>query len=97
MFTDKPQTEPSELDKAITAAHAVLDATPTYSDQYAKTVDQLTKLYAMRETTKSSNRVSPDTLAIVFGNLAGIVLIVGHERANVVTSKAIQFILKAVR
>lgn len=97
MFTAKPKTEPSELDKAITAAHAVLDATPSYSDQYAQTVDQLTKLYSIRETTKSTNRVSPDTLALVLGNLFGIVLIVGHERANVVTSKAISFVTKAVR
>ena len=40
-------------------------------------------------------RVSPDTMAIVAGNLLGIALIVGHERMNVVTSKALGFVLKS--
>jgi hypothetical protein len=63
------------------------------SDEYAKMTDQLTKLYSLKEID-SKRRISPDTLAIVIGNLAGIVLIVGHERMNVVTSKALNFILK---
>jgi len=36
--------------------------------------------------------LSRDTLVLAGANLLGIVLIVGHERANVVTSKAIGFI-----
>lgn len=36
--------------------------------------------------------VSRDTLVLAGANLLGIVLIVGHERAHVVTSKAIGFI-----
>lgn len=96
MFTAKPQTEPSELDQAITEVHRVLDSYPPYSQEFAKTLDQLTKLYALK-TPETPSRVSPDTLAIVLGNLLGIVVIVGHERANVVTSKALGFVMKAVR
>lgn len=36
--------------------------------------------------------VSRDTLVLAGANLLGIILIVGHERAHVVTSKAIGFI-----
>lgn len=96
MFNDKTQTEPSELDKAITAAHLVLDSYPPHSPEYAKTVDQLSKLYAMKPAP-SASRVSPDTLALVLGNLAVAALVVGHERANVVTSKVGGFLLKSVR
>lgn len=40
-------------------------------------------------------RPSAETLAIVAGNLAGIAVIVLHERAHVVTSKALAFVMKA--
>ena len=39
-------------------------------------------------------RVSLDTWAIIGSNLAGIVLILGYEKANVVTSKALGFVMK---
>lgn len=68
----------------------MVDADPS-SEEYAAMVDQLVKLYKLKEI-KSSRSVSPDTLALVAANLAGIMLIVGHERANVVTSKAIGFV-----
>lgn len=63
------------------------------SVEYARKVDQLQKLYSLKEKP-SEKRVSPDTLAIVAGNLAGILLIVGAEKTGVVTSKALQFLLK---
>lgn len=40
------------------------------------------------------NRVSVDTWAVIAANLLGIILIIGHERANVVTSKALGFVSK---
>lgn len=39
-------------------------------------------------------KVSPDTLAIVLGNLVGIAVVVGYERAHVLTSKAFANVLK---
>jgi len=39
-------------------------------------------------------RISPDTLATIGANLLGIMIIIGHERAHVVTSKALGFIMK---
>lgn len=63
------------------------------ADKYAKMVGQLDRLHKMREQYLPK-RVSPDTLAIIAGNLIGIVLILGYERANVMTSKAIAFVLR---
>lgn len=96
MFIAKPQTAPLELDEAINTALAQLDYVPAYSEEYAKIVNQITALTALKTTT-SPPRVSPDTLALVLGNLLGIVIIVGHERAGIVTSKALSFVLKASR
>lgn len=61
---------------------------------FAEQVDQLTKLYKLKEN-HTPKRVSPDTLALVLGNLIGIVIILGYERAHVVTSKALTFVLRS--
>lgn len=59
------------------------------SDEYAKMVRQLSELYSLKQKPQ---RVSADTLVSVLANLFGIFVIVGHERAHVVTSKALNYI-----
>ena len=39
-------------------------------------------------------RPSADTLAIIGANIVGIVMILGHERANVIATKALGFVSK---
>lgn len=89
MFAKKAR-EKTELDKAIDDALAKLDDPTT--DDYAKITKQLTKLYAMKEAEKPTPRVNSDTLLMVAGNLAGILVIVGYEHAHVITSKAQSYI-----
>lgn len=67
---------------------SVADAT---SKEYAYMADQLVKLYSLRETPK---RISKDTLAIVGGNLLGILIVVGYERMNAMTSRAMNLLLR---
>jgi len=62
------------------------------SEEYGTMVSRLDKLYAMKNTNK--NRVSKDAIWTIGANILGIILILGHERANVVTSKALSFIVK---
>ncbi len=94
MFNRKISNEDAGLQTVIDQHIASMVNEDPGSTEYKNKVDQLVKLYALKEDN-SKRRVSADTLAIVFGNLAGIAIIVGHERAHVVTSKAIGFILKA--
>lgn len=93
MFTMKPPIENVGLEEAIDIVLHEMKNHTSDSNEYARAVDQLTKLYAIKNLNRSKS-VSADTLAIVIGNLVGILVIVGHERANVVTSKALNFILK---
>lgn len=96
MFALKPPAGTSELDEAITSALRQLDSLPAYSDEYIQILNQVERLSALK-TTNRRQRVSPDTMALVLGNLVGIVLIVGYERANVMSSAAKAFVLKAAR
>lgn len=85
--------ELSSLEQEIETLIDEMSYYPRNSDEYSQMANQLVKLYSLKETD-SKRRITPDTLAIVAGNLLGIILIVGHERMNVVTSKALNFILK---
>lgn len=92
MFTKKTQTDKPGLQKVIDTVLSEMEGVPVDSDEYAKMVDQLTKLYAIQD--RNPNRVSADTLAMIGANLAGILVIVNHERVHVVTSKALGFVSK---
>lgn len=94
MFEAKKSEEDSGLKTAIETVYSEMAGDQSSSDEYAKSVNQLVKLYSLKEAPK---RVSPDTLAMVLGNLLGIILIVGHERAHIVTSKALNFVMKVAR
>lgn len=61
------------------------------SEEYAKNVDLLAKLYKMKEAN-ASRRVSPDALLSAGVSILSVLLILNHERLGVVTSKAMSFV-----
>jgi hypothetical protein len=89
MFT-KSETP---LDQEIARLLEMLSSEDVGSDRYAQIADQLVKLYKLQEV-HNTKQVSADTIATIIANLAGIIVIVGHERAHVVTSKAVSFLTK---
>lgn len=89
----KKSSENTGLDEEIGHLFKEMKEINTDSEDYALMVDQLVKLYSLK-AQMAKKRVSPDTMAIVAGNLVGILVIVWHERANVVTSKAVNFVMK---
>lgn len=95
MFTPKSLPKPTGLDEAINDVLSELRGHDVTSDEYAKTVTQLERLHKLKvKETPNPQRVSPDTWATIGAHLAGIVLIVGYERTNVITTKAIGFVQK---
>lgn len=75
--------------------HTINEIGPEDPDYQTK-IEQLDKLTRIKNRSKKSilGRISPDTLAIVVGNLVVTVIIVGYERGNVLTSKALNHTLK---
>ncbi len=102
MSEDKTNDTHAELNKAIVRALDELENFSAAEDGYAKITTQLDKLYKMKyykpevifEESKKKP-VSFDALVAVGGNLLGIVAILGFERAHVVSSKALGFVLKS--
>lgn len=89
----KRQNDPSGLDNLIDYLQTDMLQVTTSDEEFAKGVDQLTKLYKLKEHD-APKRVSPDTLALIGGNLLGIVLILQYEKVSVVSSKALSFVMK---
>lgn len=80
----------TNLDQAIDTVLEAMSQDKPDSESYAKLVDQLTKLYAI----KNENRGIKGNWATIGANLGGLLLILNHERAGAVTSKALGFIQK---
>lgn len=97
--------EVTKLNESIDGALTVLQGLPETSDEYEKVVDQLAKLMKIKsqivEThlkvseNEKPDRISKDTLAVIGANLVGIAMIIGYERANIIASKALGFIMRS--
>lgn len=96
MFTPVPNEQKLKLDDAIDECLRDMAGTRADSDAYARMMKRLKQLHALKEQ-ETKRRVSPDTLAIVLGNIAVVLIVVGYEKANVVTSRALSFLQKATR
>jgi hypothetical protein len=92
MTVPKP-TENSGLQKVIDDLLSEMASVSGDSDEYDKMSAQLVRLMELKANI-GPKRVSPDVKATILANLAGILVIVGHERAHIVTSKALGFIMK---
>lgn len=92
--------EPTKLEEVLDKLlDLMIDAEPN-SEEYATMADQLVKLYKLKEVDSNATakkRLSPDTLAVIMGNLAGIGLVLGYERVGVVSSKAFGLVMKLAR
>ena len=79
----------SELERALTR----LKSEMVDSEDYVKALSHVERLHKMMDREKPSN-VSKDTMLTVAANLIGIFLIIKHESVNVISSKAVGFIMR---
>lgn len=90
----KPKPEDLKLTLAINSVLDEMDVYGPTSPEYPALIAHLKELNTLKETQKSSRRVSPDQMAQVLGTFAGVALIVSYEHVHVVTSKALTLLKK---
>jgi hypothetical protein len=78
-----------ELDRTLIQ----LKAERVTDEEYAKTLSLAERLHKMLDKEKPAS-VSKDTMLTVGANLVGIILILKHEHVNVISSKALGFIMR---
>lgn len=91
IFTKKDKQ--TKLEKEIDAVIRQMSALSADSEKYTAMAENLERLYKAK-SYDSTSRISPDTVAVIAGNLLGIMLILGYEKTNIVTSKAMGFVLR---
>ena len=88
--------EPTPVDELI---EAVLEEMRTYgpaAPEYPALMSHLERLYEVKAINKPKP-ISRDTLAIVAGNLLGILLIVAYEQKHVLSSKGMTQIIRPMK
>jgi hypothetical protein len=83
----------SKLESVIDSILDEMGKHQANSDEYGTMADNLEKLCKAKSYEKQKG-VSPDTIAIGVVNLVGIILILKHEKIDIITSKALGFVLK---
>jgi hypothetical protein len=93
MFTKKTPATLTRLDKAIEDVLIDMGGFTSDQEEYADMLKTLERLYRLKEQD-TPPRISPDVALTVGANLLGILMILGYERTQIVTSKALSFVLK---
>jgi len=91
MFDSFRKNEPTLLDLTINRLLVEMESFGPETPEYESLVTRLERLNKVNAETRRP-RVSPDTVAIVVGNLVGILLIVAYEQNHVMVSKAMSYI-----
>lgn len=72
---------------------AVLPMHQADSQDYVKLLSSAERIYEMMDN-KTPSPLSRETLLTVGANILGILLIIKHEDVNVITSKALGFVIR---
>jgi hypothetical protein len=80
------------LEAEIESVLRHLSVASVTSEEYPKTLNYLTRLYDLKGERPSG--VKKDTIAVIAGNLLGILMILKHERMDIITSKALSFVIR---
>lgn len=94
MFGRTPKVMNTKLDPVIDTILSEMEAFGPDSPEYSMMLSHLEKVVNLRKS-EDNKKVTPDTMALVAGNLLGILIIVAYEQKHVMASKAQGFILKS--
>ena len=94
MFGDKEIPRHQRLlEEELVRVLAELPMHQAGSQEYAKLMNSVERIHSMMDV-KSPSPVSRETLLTVGANILGILLIIKHEDVNVITSKALGFVIR---
>ena len=96
MFTRKDSTEAVAVKSLINELMTDIQGTRPDDPEYKQMMEQLKNLFGLLAICEPK-RVSPDTIAIICGNIGIAAMVLGFERANVVTSKVFSFLMKVFK
>lgn len=94
MFKRTPKVVTAKLDEVMDRLLKDMDTYGPDSPEYPTMLGHLERVVVLRKS-EDRQKIDPNSMAIVAGNLLGILIIVAYEQKHVMTSKAIGFVLKS--
>lgn len=91
---EKPETSTTLLETEIQNCIQNMEYMAIDGEDYEIAVNNLSELVKSKTELTKSKRIDVNTLLVVGGNLLGILFILGYEKADIVTSKALGFVLR---
>ena len=88
-----PSQNKTPVEKELGILFAELRLHGPSSEEYSIILDRIVQVHKLKADEKPL-QVSPDTLIIAGTNLLGIILILNHERLNIITTKTMSLVLK---
>jgi hypothetical protein len=85
--------DPSVLDEPIAKLLTEMNTYDPDTEEFRVAIEYLERLMKLKTEERRSS-ISPDTMAIVIGNLLGILIIVAYEQKHVMVSKGMGLILR---
>lgn len=93
MFDFAPSAKKTELQAVRTKAVSELEDYPSDSDEYKKIMSHIETLTELINSEKNE-KLSPNTIAVILGNIGVAGLVLWYERDNVMTTKMFPFLAK---
>lgn len=92
---NRNHSKPHELDDVIDGLISTLKGLDEDTEQYGECVKQLKTLMELRSADRRDRKpIETGQLVAVCANVLGILAILGFEKTNVITSKALGFVPK---
>lgn len=95
MLTKPTETE-SMLDAEIAKTLKKLKDLDETTKEYGELLDRIAKLHKLK-LDEQPEKISPNSALLVAANVFGIVAIIHHERLQIITTKAMGFIIKPTK
>ena len=87
--------EITPIEKEIDANLTQMRESGVMAPEYQTLMGNLEKLSDIKTRSQNHNRVSLDTLTIVGGNLLIAILVIAFEQKHIITSKALNHLIRA--
>jgi hypothetical protein len=94
MFGKFRREETSIYDVAMNKVLEDMETFGPDDSEFELRLGHLERLAKLKDAEKQKSKVSPDTMALVLGNIATVLLIVAYEQKHVMTTRAKEFILR---
>ena len=83
-----------ELDNCINMLLVEIRENGADAPEFPELLNRLERLHKLKSEEDNKQRVSPEVVWTVVGNIVCVVLVIGYEQKHVISSKAMTFIAR---